>query len=83
MEGNFRGLMHPWKFIVRENSDATEAKMAAVEATFVEMLVHVHHETREYSRLICRGSGKEEDSKKPFAEEGFMCLYSISEERRS
>ena len=40
----------------------------------------MHHEARNYSRSIHRGSGKEQDIKRPFATVGLVYLYFISEE---
>ena len=46
----------------------------------MEVLVSVRHETWKHSLSVCSGSGKERDSSRPFAMEGFTCLYSIYEE---
>ena len=46
----------------------------------VQESTSMHLQARECPQSICHGSGKEWDSKKPFAMESFTCLYSISEE---
>ena len=53
------------------------------EATVDERtLTGVCLKARDYSQSIYNGNRKEWDSKRPFAVEGIMCLYSISEERQ-
>ena len=75
--GNFCVSRQPLKFIVHKNSDLKLNSCSRGNTCGVQESASMCLKAKEYSQSVCCGSGKEQDSKRPFAMEGFICLHSI------